>query len=206
QGKETRMTAVVGILSEGKDPKKVAGLEVLPDEYISEPFELANLVKLAESELARCTEERNYFEQVVHFRLQTKESAIERANDLVNQVLQSSGLAEEAAAALAVAFREAADNAARHGNKSNEERCIDVQYMLDREKVTISVQDEGEGFDTQLYISREATVNPVEKARDRNQAGEHGGLGIMLMMKCVDKLGYNGAGNKITLTKYVRKS
>lgn len=66
--------------------------------------------------------------------------------------------------------------------------------------------DEGEGFDTEIYLSRGVSGNPVDAARERNQAGGHGGLGIMLMLKCVDKLEYNYAGNKISLTRYIRRS
>ena len=121
-------------------------------------------------------------------------------------MLAQSGLGEESASALAVAFREAIDNANRHGNKSNPKRSIDVQYLVDREKVTIAVTDEGDGFDTEIYLSRGVSGNPVEAARERNLTGGAGGLGIMLMLKCVDKLEYNYAGNKITLSKYIRKA
>jgi anti-sigma regulatory factor (Ser/Thr protein kinase)/nucleoid DNA-binding protein len=203
---DTSLTSVIAILAEGNDPKTVTDLQVLADESIVEPFELTDLVKLTESELARTSEERNYFDQVMSFRLQTKEETLEHANDLINHVLSESGLSEEAAAAFAVAFREALDNAARHGNKSDEERYIDVQYLLDREKATLAVTDEGEGFDTEIYLSRGVSGSPVDAARERNQAGGHGGLGIMLMLKCVDKLEYNYAGNKITLTRYIRKN
>lgn len=206
KNRETSMTSIVAINAEGADPQKVTDLAVMPDEYIAEPFELTDLVKLSESELARTAEERNYFDHVMHWRFQTKEETIEQANDLVNHVLTQSGLAEEAAAAFAVAFREAVDNAARHGNKSNENRYIDIQYLLDREKATLAVQDEGDGFDTEIYLSRGVSGNPVDAARERNQAGGHGGLGIMLMLKCVDKLEYNYAGNKISLTRYIRKA
>jgi anti-sigma regulatory factor (Ser/Thr protein kinase)/nucleoid DNA-binding protein len=206
KNRETSLTSLIAICSEGVDAQKVTDLAVMADEYINEPFELGDLVKLAESELARCTEERNYFEHEMHFRFQTKEAIIERANDLVGHLLQSSGLTEEAAAALAVAFREAVDNGARHGNKNNESRYIDVQYLLDRERATLTVQDEGEGFDTEVYLSRGVSSNPVETARERNQSGTHGGLGIMLMLKCVDKLEYNYAGNRITLMRYVHRS
>jgi len=206
KNRETSLTSVVGILAEGSDVKKVKDLQVMPDESITEPFELTDLVKLTESELARTAEERNYFDQVMYFRMQTNEEALERANDLINHVLGQSGLSEEAAAAFAVSFREALDNAARHGNKSDENRFIDVQYLLDREKATLAVTDEGEGFDTEIYLSRGVSGSPVEAARERNQAGGHGGLGIMLMLKCVDKLEYNYAGNKITLTRYIRKN
>lgn len=201
----TSMTSIIAICSEGHDPSKSRNLTIVPDEHIIEPFELTDLVRLAEAELNRFAEERNFFEHEMRFRLQTKEDLLEQANDLVNHVLSQSGLAEEAAAALAVAFREAADNAARHGNKNNDNRFIDVQYLLDREKVTLAVTDDGEGFDTDIYLSRGVSGNPVDAARERNQSGGQGGLGIMLMLKCVDKLEYNYAGNKISLTRFIRK-
>ncbi len=206
KNRETSLTSIIAIGSEGHEANKVTDMKVMADEHIMEPFELTDLVKLAESELSRCAEERNYFEHEIHFRLQTKEDLIEQSNDLINHLLGQSGLVEEAAAAFAVAYREAVDNAARHGNKSSENRYIDVQYLLDREKVTLAVQDEGEGFDTEIYLSRGVSGNPVEAARERNQAGGHGGLGIMLMLKCVDKIEYNYVGNKITLTRYIRKA
>ena len=140
------------------------------------------------------------------FQIHETEALVERANELVGHLLAQSGLDEEASAAHAVAFREAIDNAARHGNLSNEKRIIDVQYLVDREKVTIAVTDEGEGFETEIYLSRGVSSDPVEAARERNRAGRAGGLGIMLMLKCVDKLEYNYIGNKISLTKYVRKA
>jgi len=204
--RESSLTAVVQIGSEGTDHMAVENLQVMADEHINEPFELTDLVKLTESELQRFAEERNYFEHEMRFRLQTKDETVEEANDIIGQCMSSSGLTEEASQAFAVAFREAVDNAARHGNKSNEKRYIDVQYLVDREKVTIAVQDEGEGFDTEIYLSRGVSGNPIEAARERNQAGGHGGLGIMLMLKCVDKIEYNYVGNKITLTRYIRKS
>jgi len=201
----TSLTAVIRVLSEGEDESTVKELEASCDESIPEPFELADLVRLAEAELARIAEERNYFDHVMNFKFNTTEDMVERANELMGHVLAQSGLDEESQAATAVAFREAVDNAARHGNKYNPERNIEVQYLLDREKVTVAVGDEGEGFDTEIYLSRGVSSNPVEAARERTAAGGVGGLGIMLMLKCVDKLEYNYAGNKITLSKYVRK-
>ncbi|MCZ7649000.1 MAG: ATP-binding protein [Planctomycetota bacterium] len=205
KSKESSMIAMVRIYAEDEDRKNIKGLEVLCDESISEPFELSELVRLSEAELARFAEERNYFDHQIHFKLQTKEGCIERCNELFGQLLEQSGMPEENREALAIAFREAVDNGARHGNKYNETRNVDVQYFVDREKVTVSVTDDGEGFDTEIYLSRGVGGNPVEAARERNQAGGAGGLGIMLMLRCVDKLEYNYAGNKITLTKFIRR-
>ncbi len=204
--KETSLIAIIRIIDENEDPNRVEGLQVMSDETIVEPFELTDLVSLTESELSRFTEERNYFEHELHMRLQTRDDLVERANELIGHLLSQSGLDEEAAAAQAVAFREALDNGARHGNLSNPKRILDVQYLIDREKVTMAVTDEGEGFETEVYLNRGVSSNPIEAARERNKAGGAGGLGIMLMLKCVDKLEYNYIGNKISLTKYIRKT
>ena len=203
--RESSLTSIIIIGEEGYDPKKVSDLTVLPDESINEPFDLNDLVKMAESELGRTAEERNYFDHVLHFRLKTVDDQIEKANELVSHALITSGLPDEARDAFSVAFREAMDNATRHGNKSNEDLYIDVQYIVDREKITITVSDDGEGFDTEVYLSRGVSGNPIDAARERTGSGGHGGLGIMLMLRCVDKLEYNYAGNKISLTRYIRK-
>ncbi|MCX7806384.1 MAG: ATP-binding protein [Planctomycetota bacterium] len=199
--KATSLTAIIMMHPEGTDPARVEGLRVLEDEWIVEPFDLSDLVKLAESELARIVEERNYFQQEIHFKLQTKEETVEYANEMIGELVRKSGLTDEAAEAMAVAFREAIDNAARHGNKNNEKRLIDVNYILDHEKVTITVEDEGEGFDTEIYLARGIHGDAVAAARERNAAGRVGGLGIMLMLRCCDHLEYNYAGNMIKLTK-----
>jgi len=194
--------AVIAIYPEGSDPANVKGVHVCEDEAILEPYDMDDLVKLADTELSRIAEERMFFEQEVHFQFQTAEEWIEQANDLMGQLVGQAEIEEEKTAALSVAFREAVDNAARHGNKSQENRLIDTIYLLDKQKATVTVEDEGDGFDTELYLTRGIQGNAVAAARERNQAGRVGGLGIMLMLKCLDDLEYNYVGNLIKLTKY----
>ena len=204
RSKETSLIGVILLRSEGAESVKADGLRLCEDESVTEPFELSELVELAESEIRRGQEERTFFQHQAHFQLSTRDDAIEEANDMIGSVVEQSGMSEERGAALAVAFREAADNAARHGNKSQESRVIDVVYLLDKEKVTITVMDEGDGFDTDMYLRRGIHGNAVVVARERNEAGRVGGLGIMLMLKCLDNLEYNYAGNQVKLTKYLK--
>jgi anti-sigma regulatory factor (Ser/Thr protein kinase)/nucleoid DNA-binding protein/ActR/RegA family two-component response regulator len=206
KNKETCFSATIRVLGEGESATTFKALSVLSDENIIEPFELGDLVKLAENELSRSAEERNYFEHSVHFKFPSTEEELERADDLVAHLLSQSGLNEEDATKLGVAFHEAADNGCRHGNKSAENKCVEVQYYVDREKVTLSVTDEGDGFDTEIYMSRGVSGNAADAARERHKEGRVGGLGIMLMLKSVDKLEYNYAGNKLTLSKFIAKS
>ncbi|MHC5056540.1 MAG: ATP-binding protein [Planctomycetota bacterium] len=185
------LMALIAIYPEGVDPGNVKGVHVCEDEAIQEPYDMEDLVKLADSELQRIAEERMFFEQEVHFQFQTAEEWVEQANDLMAGLVEQAQIDEEKAAALSVAFREAVDNAARH-----------TIYLLDKQKATVTVEDEGDGFDTELYLTRGLQGNAVAAARERNQAGRVGGLGIMLMLKCLDDLEYNYVGNLIKLTKY----
>ncbi|MHC4201654.1 MAG: ATP-binding protein [Planctomycetota bacterium] len=199
---ERGLIAVVVIYPEGVDPNLVKGLHVCEDEFLQEPYDIDDLAKLKATELQRVAEERNFFKQEVHFQFQTAEGWVEQANDMMAALADAAEMDEEKAAALSVAFREAVDNAARHGNKSQENRIIDGIYLLDNQKVTVTVEDEGDGFDTELYLTRGIEGNAVAAARERNQAGRVGGLGIMLMLKCLDDLEYNYVGNLVKLTKY----
>ena len=167
---------------------------VLGDEHLVEPFEVYTLLMLAESELARSSEEEIIFDQQVNFQFGTTEKDLEKANELGNELFKESGLDEEGQVALSAAFREAIGNAAQHGNKDNDAK----------EKITVVVQDEGEGFDHGSYTLRAETKSAVEAAQERHAQGRQGGLGIKLMMRCTDRLEYNDVGNMITLTKFLK--
>ena len=199
----TSLIAVILVYPEGTDPNAVDGLKVCEDESLVEPFDLDELVSLVEDELTRKEKEEAFFEHEIHFQLRTTEQYVEQANDLIARLVDQVKMSDENKAAVSVAFREAIDNAARHGNKNQENRIVDVIYLLDKEKATITVEDEGDGFDTEMFVTRGREGNAVAAARERNVAGRVGGLGIMLMLKCLDDLEYNAVGNLIKLTKFV---
>jgi serine/threonine-protein kinase RsbW len=204
RSRDSSMVGLVALHPEGTDRNRIDGLRVMEDGSLTEPFELNELVEMAEGEIRRSHEERAFFLHQIRFQLPTRDDGIEEANDLAAQLVEQSGMSEERGAAMTVAFREALDNAARHGNKSQESRLIDVVYLVDKEKITVTVTDEGDGFDTEMYLRRGVHGNAVAVARERNEAGRTGGLGIMLMLKCLDNLEYNYAGNQVKLTKYIK--
>lgn len=202
--KASSMVPLIALYPEAKDPERCPDFMVLGDEHLVEPFEVYTLLMLAESELARSSEEEVIFDQQVNFQFGTKEEHIERANALGARLFAASGLDEEGQVAMAAAFREAIMNAGSHGNKDDATKLIKVLYLLDKEKITIVVQDEGAGFDHDSYTLRAQTKSAVSAARERHEQGRVGGLGIKLMLRCTDKLEYNDVGNMITLTKQLR--
>ncbi|MBL4847256.1 MAG: ATP-binding protein [Planctomycetes bacterium] len=200
----TSMVPLIALYPEDKDPESCADFMVLGDEHLVEPFEVYTLLMLAESELARSSEEEIIFDQQVNFQFGTSEAHLEKANELGMALFKSSGLDEEGQTALSAAFREAIGNAGQHGNRDNAEKLIKVLYLLDREKITVVVQDEGTGFEHAGYTVRAETKSAVDAARERHEQGKVGGLGIKLMGRCTDRLEYNDVGNMITLTKFLR--
>ncbi len=48
---------------------------------------------------------------------------------------------------MVTALREALANAVRHGNRQDPDRNVRVAYVVENSTVTITVEDEGEGFD-----------------------------------------------------------
>lgn len=203
--KTSNKTAAIGVIlvhPEGDSAARVDGLRVMEDESVVEPFDLDDLVQRVDEELQRIQAESGIFVHSMRFMFQTEESQIEKANELITSLLEQVGMDPTAVTALGVAFREAVDNAARHGNKNNPNRKIDVIYIVDKQKVFISIEDEGPGFDTEVYLKRGQEGDAAGEARKRHKENRVGGLGIMLMLRCVDKLEYNYAGNQIKLTKF----
>lgn len=204
--KASSMVPLIALYPAEKDPERCQDFMVLGDEHLVEPFEVYTLLMLAESELARSSEEEVIFDQQVNFQFGTREENIERANALGARLFGASGLDEEGQVAMAAAFREAVMNAGSHGNKDDAKKLIKVLYLLDKEKITVVVQDEGDGFDHDSYTVRAQTKDAVAAARERHEQGRVGGLGIKLMMRCTDRLEYNDVGNMITLTKLLKPS
>lgn len=203
--KESSLVPLIALYPKERDPERSTEFQITADEHLVEPFEVYTLLMLAESELARSSEEEVIFEQQVSFQLGTTEENLEKANELALRLFGEAGLDEEQKVPLAAAFREALGNAAQHGNRDNAQKLIRVQYLLDREKITMVVTDEGPGFDHERYTLRGQTKDAVAAARERHEQGRQGGLGIMLMQRCTDRLEYNDIGNQITLTKYLKK-
>jgi anti-sigma regulatory factor (Ser/Thr protein kinase) len=79
-----------------------------------------------------------------------------------------------------------------------------VQYLLDPEKITTVVKDQGGGFNHEQYVKSGSTRDAISAARERHAQGRMGGLGIMLMLRCCDRLEYNQNGNQLTLTKFLK--
>lgn len=184
--------------------KIVSEVTVVGDENLAQPFEFRELLDHADTQIMRSAEEGLIFLQQLNVHLPTDEASIEKVIETVHKLLESSGLNEEGQVAMSAAFREGVVNAAQHGHRYKREKKIEVQYLLDSEKITAVVKDQGQGFNHEIYVKSGSTRDAITAARERHAQGRMGGLGIMLMLRCCDRLEYNQQGNRITLTKYLK--
>jgi serine/threonine-protein kinase RsbW len=184
--------------------KAIPEVSIVGDENLPQPFEFRQLLDHADSEIIRAAEEELIFLQQLNIHLPTDEPSIEKVIDMVHKLLETSGLNEEGQVAMSAAFREAVVNAAQHGNKYKRDRKVEVQYLLDAEKITTVIRDQGNGFNHEQYVKSGSTRDAITAARERHAQGRMGGLGIMLMLRCCDRLEYNQQGNQLTLTKFLK--
>jgi anti-sigma regulatory factor (Ser/Thr protein kinase) len=201
-GWPTNTIPIVTLHTRFEDLRHPGRLLVLGDMSVFEPISVHPFLRSMDQLLAQATEEAAVFERQLHARFPAREEEILRAFDVSDAFFKDAGFRGDALVGLTTAFREAVRNAEIHGSKEDAQRGIDVEILLDREKITVTVEDEGEGFDHAAYRQQLEDAAPVSLARQRHSAGGVGGLGIYLMDRCADRLEFNDRGNRVTITKY----
>lgn len=126
---------------------------------------------------------------------------VEAFGEWAGELLAGSCLDAEEQHYFRMAVHEALGNAWRHGNAKDESKRVHVRLIRDENRVVCRVRDEGSGFNFREALESGRQGDAIRAARDRYESGGMGGLGIMLIIKCVDLVEFNERGNEITLTK-----
>jgi anti-sigma regulatory factor (Ser/Thr protein kinase)/nucleoid DNA-binding protein len=201
-GWPTNPIPIVTLHTRFEDLRHPARLLVLSDMAVFEPISVHPFLRSMDQLLAQASEEAAVFERQLHMRFPAREEEILRAFDATDGFFKDAGFRGDGLVGLTTAFREGVRNAEIHGSKEDMTRGIDVEMLLDREKITVTVEDEGQGFDHAALRRQLADAAPVALARQRHGSGGMGGLGIYLMERCADRLEFNDRGNRVTITKY----
>ncbi|HDS30721.1 MAG TPA: hypothetical protein ENN67_06730 [Firmicutes bacterium] len=107
--------------------------------------------------------------------------------------LDMKGTDEDTQFKIRLSLDECVTNAFRHGHRCDERMPITVSYMVESEKVTMKVRDNGYGFDFGLIPDPTLEENLMQP----------GGRGVFLTLKLMDEVTFNDVGNEITLVKYL---
>jgi serine/threonine-protein kinase RsbW len=119
--------------------------------------------------------------------------------DFVIKIAAKTGLSEENQEQVALAVDEACTNVIKHAHKFNANRPIDILIQTDDAKLTITISDQGSGFDPSSLIKPDLKKFTKE--------ARHGGLGIYLMQTLMDEVDYTfnpGIKNQVQLIKYLQ--
>jgi serine/threonine-protein kinase RsbW len=91
---------------------------------------------------------------------------------------------------LLISTIEAVTNAIVHGNDNNPDKVVRINVESDEKKITVTVSDEGEGFD----------VSVVPDPTKPNYIEQPNGRGIFLMRNLADKVKFDKNGSVVILT------
>ena len=119
---------------------------------------------------------------------------LELVDLLMNAAAGWAGLPDEDVSGVALAVREAAANAVRHGNRMRAGTQVLVHVRLHPDRMEIVVRDEGDGFDPSELPDPLAPSNLLKPS----------GRGIFLMRNLMDEVSFGfpeGGGTVVTLAK-----
>lgn len=111
-----------------------------------------------------------------------------------DEVCRLAGFDEDAALNLGLALREATVNAVKHGNRMDSDQPVRVQFDVDAERLEVTIQDRGAGFDFRRAADPRLPEN-IEKTNGR---------GLFLMKNFADEVSFTheaGIGTTVRLMK-----
>jgi serine/threonine-protein kinase RsbW len=115
----------------------------------------------------------------------------------VERVVKEVGFDEESGDFLAIATTEAVNNAIVHGNRQDISKKVRIRFEKNPEKLTISISDEGAGFDPE---NCEDPTNPENISKGS-------GRGIFIVRQLMDEVNISTTshGTTVVLVKYVER-
>jgi sigma-B regulation protein RsbU (phosphoserine phosphatase) len=117
---------------------------------------------------------------------------MDRATSFIMSAMDSLGYADENIRKMKIILTELFANAIYHGNKGDHSKKVIVGHTIDKDKVIISIMDEGDGFDPSMIPDPTLPENLIKDC----------GRGIYIVRNYTDKIEFNKKGNRVTITKY----
>ncbi len=201
---ETNLIPIVMVTALTGHEDRVHGLQVGANRYLTKPFTATDLSKAIEDSFAWKQEvEKHGADGEINFHLQSDTHYLDELNGLLSSLFLFSGLAQSQAKQLMTAVRELGTNAIEWGHQKQVDRIVNVVYRIDPEKITITIRDNGPGFDPTNLPHAAHPDDPVAHMMVRETLGiREGGFGILMSRGLVDDLQYNEKGNEVRLIKY----
>jgi len=131
-------------------------------------------------------------EQVITLSLPSSMQHVYLLDVVVSEILREMDFGEDIQEQINLAVIEAGTNAIKHGNKEDLSKKATFQFILAVDRLTIVIEDEGEGF------TRQMVADPL----DPENLLKSSGRGLFLMEACMDSVTYEANGTIIKMVKY----
>ncbi|MEK7412427.1 MAG: ATP-binding protein [Planctomycetota bacterium] len=136
----------------------------------------------------------------LNFVIPSKDRFIDQAQVFLGRLVKHLNMDEPQVDAFMTCAKELILNAHRHGHKYDETKKIVLRWRDYGEKVQLTIEDEGPGFDHRGMLEKARQKDAAAAARERYQAGGFGGLGYQLVVRMSETLIYNDKGNVVSFT------
>jgi len=197
----THPVPVIALFPRGHHPNRPPALRIQADLELIEPFQVYPFLEAVDRVLVRFAQTPAADPRRLHLILPSTQPDLDRACEIAATLFRATGLPEDQQASFLAAFREAVGNAIQHGNRRDQTKTVRIECHQDAAQITLSVRDEGEGFDFRPFLLQGAEGDAAEAARARHREGGQGGLGILMMVRSTDHIEYNERGNTVTFSK-----
>lgn len=124
------------------------------------------------------------------FSIKSKIENIYRVESRILDLAENTGFDTDARFSLRLAMDEALINAITHGNGGEENKEIWVQADCDEEKISVTVRDQGNGFDQ----------HKLHDPRQEPFLHSANGRGVFLIRQFTHQVRFNEKGNEITFS------
>lgn len=122
--------------------------------------------------------------------IQSKLDNMSLVENFIDEISIALSIVSDLYGNLLISTIEAVTNAIVHGNDNNPDKVVRINVESDDKKITVTVSDEGEGFD----------VSVVPDPTKPNYIEQPNGRGIFLMRNLADKVKFDKNGSVVILT------
>lgn len=120
---------------------------------------------------------------------------LEIIRDFIIGIAKKFGFDDDGISEIELAVDEACANVIKHAYNYDESKKIDITVETNSSKLTITISDQGRGFDP----------SRLESPEQRLQKHARGGLGIALIKKVMDEVSFDihPGSNHVKMVKYI---